>query len=185
MSNKELLDAIEALTIKFDQFTTETKANFAKLEAKKTTRSTGGGAKKAASTTPTGKRFPNNFMFWYKNMYQSEPEKALELVPATIKDQLEDFKNTADEKYNKKNAAGQRSAEATFIWKAIGDETKANLKAIYVTAKKEFLKNEREEATVETDDESSSPMDVNDAAEDTSVPVSRQRRGNKRQVVVE
>lgn len=192
MSNNEVLDAIADLSAKFDMFVIETKASLAKLEAKKTTRSTGGGAKKSASNaTPTGARFPPNFMTWYRKLYQSEPNKALGLVPPSVKDDLEDFKNAGDEKYAKKNDAAKRSAEATYLWRSFSKEIKDGVKEAYTAAKEAHQKAEREKANVETESdaspttEESASTSATETETDSDLPVTRQRRTNKRQVVVD
>lgn len=193
--NKPVLDAIaalsakvEALETKIDMMSADTKASLSKLETKKTTRSTTTAKKTTASSAPNGKRFPPNFMTWFRKLYQSDPEKALELVPASVKEDLDDYKDSAGDKYKNKNKAGQLSAEATFLWQSFDNEIKGGIRTAYNQAKAEHEKTKLEPATAEannnTGGKDAKPDDKPPAVEDTEAPTQR-RGGNKRQVTVE
>lgn len=190
MSNKELLDVIAALTakvdelhVKVDTFAAETKAELSKLGTKRT--ASKGGAKKSgsASTAPSGVKFDANYMMWFKKKYKETPDEALELIPPTMREKLENYKNAGDEKYEKKLEPAKRTAEASFLWGILDVDVKDGLKKVYSEAKAAFEKAHLEPAGVENTDEGSSTATASDSTSATDeVVVTGRRRLAKRSV---
>lgn len=184
-ANKEIVDLLNEIREEFRLAVADVKAELVKATVKKTTRSTTT-RKTSNAVSPSGERFPPNYMTWFRREYRDDPEKTIEaFVPEDVKGQLEDFKNSGDEKYMKKNAQAKLNAEATFLWKALDDdEIKKGIKKAYLEAKAEFEKKNLEPATVEGGDDTPSNTEGDDSTNEEEVVINTKRKARTKRALV-